>query len=148
MQTPRLRQAVRMNVGHEACLRRYCTRAKGSKTPRVATRSALIPTRIEALLQAVFSDSFSPAICMNEDCDFTCEMRKGSSPEGTRRRSRLGPAAREVGLGAGLVAPIGAFAPPGKTLFCLINELPNVLGQRGMLHISVFLAKVRAEAII
>ena len=29
---------------------------------------------IEALLQAVLCDSVSPAICMNEDCDFTCEM--------------------------------------------------------------------------
>ena len=29
---------------------------------------------IEALLQAVIGDSVSPAICMNEDCDFTCEM--------------------------------------------------------------------------
>jgi hypothetical protein len=24
--------------------------------------------------QAILSDSVSPAICMNEDCDFTCEM--------------------------------------------------------------------------
>jgi hypothetical protein len=29
---------------------------------------------VEALLQAVLCDSVSPAICMNEDCDFTCEM--------------------------------------------------------------------------
>jgi hypothetical protein len=29
---------------------------------------------IEALMKAVFSDAVSPAICMNEDCDFTCEM--------------------------------------------------------------------------
>jgi hypothetical protein len=29
---------------------------------------------IEALIEAVFSDSVSPAICMNEDCNFTCEM--------------------------------------------------------------------------
>jgi hypothetical protein len=29
---------------------------------------------IEALMEAVFSDSVSPAICMNEGCDFTCEM--------------------------------------------------------------------------
>jgi hypothetical protein len=29
---------------------------------------------IEELAEAVFSDSVSPAICMNEDCDFTCEM--------------------------------------------------------------------------
>ena len=29
---------------------------------------------IEALLEAVLGDSVSPAICMNEDCDFTCEM--------------------------------------------------------------------------
>jgi hypothetical protein len=28
----------------------------------------------EGLLAAVFSDSVSPAICMNEGCDFTCEM--------------------------------------------------------------------------
>ena len=26
------------------------------------------------LLEAVFSDAVSPAICMNEDCNFTCEM--------------------------------------------------------------------------
>ena len=29
---------------------------------------------IEELVQAVLSDSVSPAICMNEDCNFTCEM--------------------------------------------------------------------------
>ena len=29
---------------------------------------------IEALMEAVFSDAVSAAICMNEDCDFTCEM--------------------------------------------------------------------------
>ena len=29
---------------------------------------------IEALMEAVLGDSVSPAICMNEDCDFTCEM--------------------------------------------------------------------------
>ena len=29
---------------------------------------------IEELAEAVLSDSVSPAICMNEDCDFTCEM--------------------------------------------------------------------------
>ena len=29
---------------------------------------------IGELAEAVFSDSVSPAICMNEDCDFTCEM--------------------------------------------------------------------------
>ena len=29
---------------------------------------------IEELAQAILSDSVSPAICMNEDCDFTCEM--------------------------------------------------------------------------
>jgi hypothetical protein len=29
---------------------------------------------IEALLEAVFSDSVSPAICMNDGCEFTCEM--------------------------------------------------------------------------
>jgi hypothetical protein len=28
----------------------------------------------EELLAAVFSDSVSPAICMNEGCDFACEM--------------------------------------------------------------------------
>jgi len=28
----------------------------------------------EELLEAVFSDAVSPAICMNEGCDFTCEM--------------------------------------------------------------------------
>jgi hypothetical protein len=29
---------------------------------------------VEELIEAVFSDSVSPAICMNEDCNFTCEM--------------------------------------------------------------------------
>ena len=29
---------------------------------------------VEDLIEAVFSDSDSPAICMNEDCTFTCEM--------------------------------------------------------------------------
>ena len=29
---------------------------------------------IEELMEAVFSDAVSPAICMNEDCNFTCEM--------------------------------------------------------------------------
>ena len=29
---------------------------------------------IEQLAQTILSDSVSPAICMNEDCDFTCEM--------------------------------------------------------------------------
>jgi hypothetical protein len=29
---------------------------------------------VEELLEAVFSDAVSPAICMNQDCDFTCEM--------------------------------------------------------------------------
>ena len=29
---------------------------------------------IDELMEAVFSDSVSPAICMNEGCDFTCEM--------------------------------------------------------------------------
>jgi hypothetical protein len=29
---------------------------------------------IEELMEGVFSDSVSPAICMNEDCNFTCEM--------------------------------------------------------------------------
>jgi hypothetical protein len=29
---------------------------------------------VEDLIEAVFSDTVSPAICMNEDCNFTCEM--------------------------------------------------------------------------
>jgi hypothetical protein len=29
---------------------------------------------IEQLIEAVFSDSVSPAICVNSECDFTCEM--------------------------------------------------------------------------
>ena len=29
---------------------------------------------VEALMATVISDSVSPAICMNEDCGFTCEM--------------------------------------------------------------------------
>jgi hypothetical protein len=28
----------------------------------------------EELAEAVFSDAVSPAICMNEGCDYTCEM--------------------------------------------------------------------------
>ena len=28
----------------------------------------------EELLAAVFSDAVFPAICMNEDCNFSCEM--------------------------------------------------------------------------
>ena len=28
----------------------------------------------DELMEAVFSDAVSPAICMNEGCDFTCEM--------------------------------------------------------------------------
>ena len=28
----------------------------------------------EELLEAVFSDAVSPAICMNDGCEFTCEM--------------------------------------------------------------------------
>ena len=28
----------------------------------------------EELIAAVFSDSVSPAICINEGCDYTCEM--------------------------------------------------------------------------
>jgi hypothetical protein len=29
---------------------------------------------LEELLEAVLTDAVSPAICMNEGCDFTCEM--------------------------------------------------------------------------
>jgi hypothetical protein len=29
---------------------------------------------VENLIEAIFSDSVSPAICINEDCNFTCEM--------------------------------------------------------------------------
>ncbi len=29
---------------------------------------------IEQLAEAILSDSVSPAICMNEDCSYTCEM--------------------------------------------------------------------------
>jgi hypothetical protein len=29
---------------------------------------------VEHLIEAVFSDSVSPAICMNPDCDYVCEM--------------------------------------------------------------------------
>ena len=28
---------------------------------------------IEELMEAAFSEAVSPAICMNEDCNFTCE---------------------------------------------------------------------------
>ena len=35
---------------------------------------------VEALLQAVIGDSVSPAICMNDGCDYTCEME----PDQTR----------------------------------------------------------------
>ena len=30
--------------------------------------------RTEDLIEAVLSDSVSPAICMNPDCDYVCEM--------------------------------------------------------------------------
>ena len=30
--------------------------------------------RVEDLIEAVFSDSVSPAICQNPDCDYVCEM--------------------------------------------------------------------------
>ena len=36
---------------------------------------------VENLIEAVFSDSVSPAICMNEDCTFTCEMGGGHLPQ-------------------------------------------------------------------
>ena len=29
---------------------------------------------VQELMEAVFSDAVSPAICMNEGCGFTCEM--------------------------------------------------------------------------
>jgi hypothetical protein len=29
---------------------------------------------IEELMEAVFSDAVSPAICMNPDCNYVCEM--------------------------------------------------------------------------
>jgi hypothetical protein len=29
---------------------------------------------LEEMMEAVFSDSVSPAICTNGDCSFTCEM--------------------------------------------------------------------------
>jgi hypothetical protein len=29
---------------------------------------------LEELLEAVFSDAVSPAICVNADCNYTCEM--------------------------------------------------------------------------
>ena len=29
---------------------------------------------LDELMEAVLSDAVSPAICMNEGCDFTCEM--------------------------------------------------------------------------
>ena len=35
---------------------------------------------LEQLLEAVLGDSVSPAICMNEDCHYTCEME----PDQTR----------------------------------------------------------------
>jgi len=35
---------------------------------------------IEALMETVFSDSVSPAICMNERCDFTCKMEPDQDP--------------------------------------------------------------------
>jgi hypothetical protein len=35
---------------------------------------------VEALLPAVLGDSVSPAICINEDCSYTCEMK----PDQTR----------------------------------------------------------------
>jgi hypothetical protein len=34
----------------------------------------------EELMGAVFSDAVSPAICMNDGCDFTCEMEPDRTP--------------------------------------------------------------------
>jgi hypothetical protein len=49
-----------------------------SATQRRAKLAKLIAIEgydnIEELAQAILSDSVSPAICMNEGCDFTCEM--------------------------------------------------------------------------
>ena len=45
---------------------------------RVAKLAKLVEIKccdsVDELLEAVFSDAVSPAICMNEGCDFTCEM--------------------------------------------------------------------------
>jgi hypothetical protein len=30
--------------------------------------------RLDEMIQAVLSDAVSPAICTNEECDYTCEM--------------------------------------------------------------------------
>jgi len=40
---------------------------------------------IEELVQAVLSDTVSPAICMNEGCGFTCEMESCYSRNATFR---------------------------------------------------------------
>jgi hypothetical protein len=40
---------------------------------------------LEELLEASFSDSVSPGICMNEDCDYTVEVEVSS---GRRSRDR------------------------------------------------------------
>jgi hypothetical protein len=37
---------------------------------------------IEQLAQAILSDSISAAICMNEDCNLTCEMEPDRIFEG------------------------------------------------------------------
>jgi hypothetical protein len=29
---------------------------------------------VDEMMEAIFSDSISPAICINSDCSFTCEM--------------------------------------------------------------------------
>jgi hypothetical protein len=69
---------------------------------------------IEQLAEAVLSDSVSPAICMNEGCEYTCEMepdqdagfceecRTNSMPRGTySRRSHLtNTASRKIFAGS------------------------------------------------
>jgi hypothetical protein len=48
-------------------------RTKGARSSQSSSRSRATKAS-KQLAQAILSDSVSPAICMNDDCNFTCEM--------------------------------------------------------------------------
>jgi len=91
---------------------------------------------IEDLAQAILSDSVSPAICMKEDCDFTCEKEPDQdaaivksaapipcnrpSPSRTSSNSTLPTFNYEVprpAAGAFLMLDFGLQAPPSTWRF-------------------------------
>jgi hypothetical protein len=55
-----------------------CEEEKMDDTLRQAKLAKLVEIEgynsADELMEAVISDAVSPAICMNEGCDFTCEM--------------------------------------------------------------------------